>query len=275
MNPERFRIGLCQIAVRLGDRKGNQEQVRRWMERHYVPSELPTALVLPELWDVGYALDSAETLADGDGEEAAAFLGDLARLYGTWFIGGSVMARGKGGLFNRSQVIDDSGSLVAQYDKVHLVPFITPEDRVFSRGEEACLFDFAGMRAGSIICYDVRFPEWGRVYALRGCELLFVTSQWVRSRMDMIHSMVKSRAMENALYVAFVNNVGVTGGLDFGGRSLVCSPDGEVLAEASGDEDGLFVEIDRGRIEEARAFLQVFRKRLPCLYGDLVREDLP
>jgi len=267
----RLRIGLCQIEVKLGDRRENQARVECWMERYYCPSEIPTALVLPELWDVGYALDAAESLADPEGRETAVFLGGLAERYGAWFVGGSVMARGKRGLHNRSQVISPSGELVAFYDKVHLVPFITPEDGVFLRGDRACLFDLEGVPAGSIICYDARFPEWPRVYALRGCKLLFVTSQWVRSRIGMIHSMVRSRATENAMYVVLVNNCGLSGGIDFGGRSLVCGPDGEILAEASGEADGLFVEIDMEKVDEARDFLRIFEKRLPGLYGDLCR----
>lgn len=270
-NGNHLRIGLCQIEVVLGDRKENQARVKAWMEEYYRPSELPTALVLPELWDVGYALDSVKVLADPEGVGAATFLGDLAKEYGIWFIGGSVMVRGKKGCHNRSQVINPRGELVASYDKVHLVPFITPEDGVFTGGDSPCLFDFEGTSAGSIICYDARFPEWARVYALRGCKLLFVTSQWVRTRIGMIHSMIKSRAAENAMYVVLVNNVGLSGGHDFGGQSIVCSPNGDLLAEASGEVDGVFVEIDMDRVDEARDFLQIFDKRLPSLYGDLCR----
>jgi predicted amidohydrolase len=267
-----LRIGLCQIEVELGQRKENQRRVERWMEKFYTPSELPTALVLPELWDVGYALDSVEELADPGGMDSADFLGKLARKYNTWFIGGSVMARDDKGCYNRSQVINPQGELVAFYNKVHLVPFITKEDGVFVRGDSPCLFDFGGVPAGSVVCYDARFPEWVRLYALRGCKLLFVTSQWVRARMDMIHSLIKARAIENAMYVVLVNNCSLAGGIDFGGRSIVCSPDGEILGEASGSEDGVFVEIDTSKVDDTREFLQIFDKRLPELYTELVSE---
>lgn len=265
----RLRIGLCQIEVVYGDRKANQEQVKAWMERYYRPADIPTALILPELWDVGYALDSVEALADPEGQEAAGFLGGLAKAYGTWFIGGSVMARGERGYHNRSQVINPRGELVAAYDKVHLVPFITPEDGVFLRGDRTCLFDLEGTPAGSVVCYDARFPEWIRIYALKGCKILFVTSQWARKRIDMLHALIRARATENAMYVALVNNVGLCGGNDFGGRSIVCSPNGDILAEASGESDGLFVDIDLDVVDETREFLQIFEKRLPQLYGDL------
>lgn len=267
-----LRIGLCQIAVELGQREENRERVRNWIKKYFTPSGLPTALVLPELWDVGYALDSADRLADPEGRGSAEFLGGLAREYNVWFIGGSVMARGEKGFYNRAQVINPLGELVSYYDKVHLVPFITKEDDVFLGGNSPCLFDFAGAASGSVICYDVRFPEWIRLYALKGCKLLFVTSQWTRSRIDMIHTMIRSRAIENAMFVVLVNNCSLAGGIDFGGRSLICSPDGEVLGEASGEEDGIFVEIDLDIVDESRKFLQIFEKRIPALYGELISE---
>ncbi|MGT2832710.1 nitrilase-related carbon-nitrogen hydrolase [Streptococcus halotolerans] len=47
-------------------------------------------LVLPELWDTGYAVSDLEACADTDGREAQVFLSDLARNYRINIIGGSI-----------------------------------------------------------------------------------------------------------------------------------------------------------------------------------------
>ena len=268
---KKFRTGLIQIPVKLGDRKENQDSVRRWMRTYYKPSDTLTAMMLPELWDVGYALDAVPQLADGDAAQATEFLGALAREYNCWFAGGSVMAEVGGKHYNRALVVDPQGKLVTTYDKAHLVPFITVEDGVFEMGDKPCVFDMEGITAGTVICYDIRFPEWIRIYALRGIEVLFICSQWTRNRMDLYNTMIRAHAIENMFYTVAVNNCDYSGNIDFGGGSFVSSPTGEMVAQCSGTLDGQFAEIDATNIDENRRFLKVMEKRRPHLYEELVK----
>ena len=148
-------IGIAQIDICLGDRLRNQARVREWMALCQ-RSPYPTVIVLPEMWDVGYALARKDALADDEGREAAAFLGGLARQYKVWFAGGSVLARTAGGIVNRAQVVDPAGSLVAQYDKVHLVPMMD-EPFHLAGGNARCIVAVAGTTVCCAICYDLRF----------------------------------------------------------------------------------------------------------------------
>lgn len=270
MKEKNIRVAMIQIPVKLGERKTNYETVERWFSKYYSPSETTTACVLPELWDVGYALDSVPALADREGEEAINFLSRLSKKYNCWFTGGSVMAEQNHNYYNRSLIVNPRGELVTLYDKTHLVPFITVEDGVFTHGDKPCLYEVDGIKCGSIICYDIRFPEWIRIYALKGAELLFICSQWTRSRMDLYRTMIRAHAIENMFYTVAVNNCDYSGDIDFGGGSFVSNPSGEVVAECSGTEDGLFATIDVTKLKENRDYLKVFEKRLPHLYGDLV-----
>ncbi|HPF85261.1 MAG TPA: carbon-nitrogen family hydrolase, partial [Aminivibrio sp.] len=77
----KLRVGVLQLDVALGDRERNRKNVEKWMASVSVPSDMPTAVVIPEIWDVGYALDRAAELADPEGRGAAEFLGGLARKY--------------------------------------------------------------------------------------------------------------------------------------------------------------------------------------------------
>jgi predicted amidohydrolase len=272
LNNERiFRTGLVQIPVQYGNRKKNMETIKDWLYKYYQKSDITTALVLPELWDTGYALDSVPELADKEATEATDFLGKLAKEYGCWFTGGSVMTESKGKFYNRSLIINPQGNLVTFYDKVHLVPFITVEDAVFAHGEKTCIFDMDGIKCASLICYDIRFPEWIRIHALKGAEVLFICSQWTASRMDLFRTMIRAHAIENMFYTVSVNNCGNSGGIDFGGESFVCSPTGEVFGECSAEPGWNFVEINVTNIDENRQFLKVFEKRMPHLYQDLTR----
>lgn len=260
-----LRVGLAQIDIRLGDRAANRERVREWMRTCCRPGDTVTAIVLPEIWDVGYAIEEAEKYADREGLSGAEFLSGLAREYGVWFVGGSVLAGTENGPVNRAQVIDPAGSLVGTYDKVHLIPLMD-EQKYLKAGDEKLIFDIAGTTAGCVICYDIRFCEWVRCYALQGTEVLFVSAEWPTIRIDHWKALLRARAIENMMYVVACNRVGNSKNTEFGGTSLVFDPWGEIVYEGSDREEGHFVEIDPGKVKGIRDHLQVFNMRRPELY---------
>jgi predicted amidohydrolase len=262
----KLRVGVLQLDIAIGEKERNYENIAEWMASFYVPSELPTAVVVPEMWNVGYALERAKELADPEGAEAAAFLGDLARKYGVWFVGGSVLAATKKGYANRAQVINPEGKLVAQYDKVHLIRLME-EEKYFTGGRKECLFDLEGAKAGCVICYDIRFCEWVRTYALKGTEVLFVSAQWPSARADHWRTLLRARAIENQMYVVACNRCGTSRETHFGGGSLILGPKGEVFFEGGNGEESAFAAIDLDAVAETRNFLTVFKDRVPQLYS--------
>lgn len=264
----KIRVGILQFDIALGDRERNRETLRRSLTSSLTPSELPTAVVIPEIWDVGYALDSSDELADPEGGGNAAFLGEAAREQGVWFVGGSVLASTPKGFVNRAQVIDPQGQVVDYYDKVHLIRLMD-EDKHFVPGRRMCRFDLAGVQAGCVICYDIRFCEWVRAYAVRGAEVLFVSAQWPLSRIDHWEALLRARAIENQMFVVACNRCGSTGKTRFGGRSMILGPGGETLFRAGDGEEAAFVEIETGEVAKTRAFLTVFKDRVPDLYAPL------
>ena len=81
-----------------------------------------------------------------------------------------------------------------------------------------------------------------------------------------------TRAVENTVYIAFVNKVGVEDEECFWGGSMVISPDGEVIAKAKKMEEELvIVEISTHVIRRARRFssFKEHRKDLHKLLGEL------
>lgn len=260
-----LRVGVMQFRIRAGDRAANQQAVRAWVAEH-CGAPTPTAVVLPEIWDVGYVLDQAETKADPEGRLAAEFLGGLAREYNVWFVGGSVLASSKAGFTNRAQVVNPKGELVASYDKVHLIPLLN-EDKYLVGGNADCLFDIEGNPAGCVICYDIRFCEWIRSYALQGAKVLFISAEWPTVRIDHWRILLQARAVENMMYIVAANCCGESNGTDFGGNSLIFDPWGRVLLECGAEEGGGVVEIDPASVDGIRDHLKVFSVRVPELYS--------
>ena len=260
-----LRVGVMQFRIQAGDRAANQRTVHSWVAGHCgAPS--PTAVVLPEIWDVGYVLNQAAAVADPEGSLAAEFLGGLAREFNVWFVGGSVLAATESGFANRAQVINPKGELVAVYDKVHLIPLLD-EDKYLAGGSRDCLFDIEGSPAGCVICYDIRFCEWIRSYALQGTKVLFVSAEWPTARIDHWRILLQARAVENMMYVVAANACGESAGTDFGGNSLIFDPWGRVLLDCGSDEGGGVVEIDPASVDAVRDHLKVFSVRVPALYS--------
>jgi len=151
------------------------------------------------------------------------------------------------GLYIGLYVIEKDGSILSEYQKSFLWG---REQNYFLPGKRAYepIRTSLGM-IGTLICYDIEFPEPSRLLGLKGAQVLFVPSVWgnrAQSRWDI---QLPARALDNTVFVVGVNNVG-EGAC---GRSKVISPTGKVIAEASGSrEEILFVKLDLGEIKEVR-----------------------
>ena len=89
----------------------------------------------------------------------------------------------------------------------------------------------------------------------------------------------RGHAVANGLPVVAVNRVGYEAstdkpetGIDFWGSSFVAGPQGEVLAEASrNDEEILLADIDLQRSETVRRIWPFLRDRRIDAYGDILK----
>ena len=80
--------------------------------------------------------------------------------------------------------------------------------------------------------------------------------------------LVRVRAAENGVFLAYANAVGEENGLDYvGGRSAIIGPDGEDLARAGDAPVLLHARLERAALQEARAALPYLAERRPELYA--------
>ena len=79
-----------------------------------------------------------------------------------------------------------------------------------------------------------------------------------------------ARALENTVFLAYVNLVGVEDGLQFWGGSRIIAPDGSILAKAKYDEEDLVIgTMDYADLERAEAFVPTLRDLRPELFNFL------
>lgn len=263
-----MKIGCIQMNVGFGKVDENFERAENLIREAAIRGA--EIVVLPEMWNTGYALEKLGELADTNGERTKAFLQGLASELGIHIVGGSVATERDGKFYNTMYVYNREGEMVSEYSKVHLFRLMN-EEKYLEAGDEMNRFTLGDIEAGGVICYDIRFPEWLRAHALAGANVLFVSAQWPTPRIDHWKTLLQARAIENQCFVIAVNRISRKVE-NFNGQSMVIEPWGEVLWTGGEDEELAIVDVDFSKVEEVRGRIPVYDDRRPGLYAGVVEE---
>lgn len=258
-----MRVALAQLDIQFGDPDANYQQVEVAIQR--AAEQTVDVIVLPEMWNTGYALTRLNVVADDDGQRTRQLLSKLARQFRVNIVGGSVAVARDGHYYNEMLVINRHGQLVSQYDKVHRFGLMA-EDRYITAGATENVFELDDVAAMGVICYDIRFPEWLRKQAAQGPRVIFVSAEWPTQRQMQWRLLLQARAIENQAFVVAVNRVGSDPDNQFGGQSLVIDPLGDLLAIGGAHPQLITATLDLAQVERVRGQIPVFEDRRPELY---------
>ena len=179
--------------------------------------------------------------------------------------------------YNTAAVIGPDGEYLGKYRKHH-IPHCAPgfwEKFYFKPGNLGYpVFQTPFGAVGVYICYDRHFPEGARALGLNGAEIVFNPSATVAGLSEYLWKLEQpAHAVANGYFVGAINRVGTeqpwaTG--EFYGQSYFCNPRGQIIAEASRDQDELVIaDLDLEQIREVRDVWQFYRDRRPESYGGL------
>lgn len=168
--------------------------------------------------------------------------------------------------YNTTVFLNRSGELIHTYRKTHLYDaFSFVESDAIAAGDNPYqVVETEFGKIGLMVCYEVRFPEIARQFALQGADILFVPAGWVAGAMKEDHweTLVRARAIENTMFVCAADQVGNI----FAGRSLIVDPMGVVLASAGEEETLIVAELDLDRIQRVRSKLPSVANRRAEFY---------
>lgn len=178
------------------------------------------------------------------------------------------LERRDGGLHNMATVFAPGGEVLADYSKIHLY---NSERGTVVPGDHLSIFELNGMKVGLAICADFGFPELFRAYALKGCDVVAVTSSWAYPDDDLWEICNRARSAENGIYVVSVDRTGPTSrGQVKVGRSMCCDPDGFILANLVEKTDTYFVcTMHRAEVQKRHAAMKWLEWVRPELYPTL------
>ncbi len=258
-------LSLGQMNVTLADPERNLATVRNMAaEAARRGSDI---LVLPELWSTGYDLENAATYATPLDQGIFTETAKTAREQNLHIIGSCLSSMGEGRYGNTAVFFSPTGAILGSYNKVHLFRLME-EEQYLVAGNRLTLVEMAWGSAGLAICYDLRFPELFRAYALAGAQVVFLPAEWPHPRLNHWRTLLGARAIENQFYVVACNRVGVSKGTSFLGHSAVIDPWGETVIEGREGEMLLTAEIDLAKVTEARQKIPILQDRRPDIYGD-------
>ena len=229
-------------------------------------------LIFPELHLTGYTMqDEVFDLAEPILGPCVKRVEKIASEHGLHIVFGMPEESEVKGVIHNTAVLVGPKGLVGRYRKIHLPTHSVFEERRYYRpGQEAPVFDTPLGKIGLTICYDLYFPELTRLQSLAGAELIVCISASPGLRRRFFEGFVLSRAMENAVYLAYVNRVGIEDGNQFWGGSRVVAPGGSVLVQCKYDvEDFQPCKIDLAEVGRARAFIPTIKDLDPQLFDQL------
>jgi N-carbamoylputrescine amidase len=175
--------------------------------------------------------------------------------------------------YDTSPVIDADGALLGRPRMIHITDYAGFHDQdYYTPGDTgAPVFQTRAGRIGVAICYDRHFPEYMRVLALHGADLVLVPQagtlgEWPAG---LFEGEMTVSAFQNGYFIGLCNRVGQDGSLTFAGESFICAPAGTVVARAPRSEEHILIaDVDLNATEQSHARRLFFRHRRPQLYTD-------
>ncbi len=177
--------------------------------------------------------------------------------------------------FDASVVIDTKGEILGVSKMVHIVrtesyyekDYYSPSDGGFK------VYNTPVGNIGIVICFDRHFPESIRTCVLHEADIIVIpTANTKGENLEMFEWELRVQAMQNSVFIAMCNRVGLEGGMDFCGESIIVDPNGEVIKKSNDQEQIVYADLDIGLASNIRNQKPFFRLRRPEVYKDITHQ---
>ena len=268
----KVKIALCQMNV-VDNKDENLKNAERMIEKSV--DENSDFIVLPEMFNCPYSNDKfIEYCEEEKTSKTLLKISNLASKNQVYILAGSIPEKENGKLYNTSYLFNRNGEIIAKHRKMHLfdidvkgkIKFM--ESDVLTAGDDVTIANTEFGKIGIGICYDIRFPELARLMALEGASILFYPGAFNMTTGPAHWELLfRTRALDNQVFC-----VGVAPALNKDasyhsfGHSIITSPWGEVISEATEKEELIISEIDLCEIKKIREELPLLKNKREDIY---------
>ena len=282
-----IKSGLIQMSLPMTEGEGTIKEIMDAMVQKHIPfiedagKQGVQILYLQEIFNTPYFCPGQDNAWYASAEAVPGptteLMQDYAKKYNMVIIVPIYEKEQAGVLYNTAAVIDADGKYLGKYRKNH-IPHTSGfwEKYFFKPGNLGYpIFETKYAKVGLYICYDRHFPDGARCLGLNGAEIVYNPSATVAGLSEYLWKLEQpAHAAANGYFMGCINRVGTEKPWNLGefyGTSYFVNPRGQIIAEASRDQDELLVsEFDLDMIDEVRSTWQFFRDRRPETYDKLV-----
>jgi 5-aminopentanamidase len=255
---ETFRLGVAQSPAEL---TGPRERID-WLANALrgIEGQRIDLLLLPELFLTGYNIgDRVYDWAEPSNGPFAQKIAGLAARFGLAIHYGYA-ERADGVIYGAAQCFGPDRERLGAHRKLILPPGFEADH--FTPGQGCSVFEYRGLKIGTLICYDAEFPEAARHVASLGAGLILVPTALGAQWGWVSRTLIPARGFENGVFLAYANQAGTENGMEYLGESFIVAPGGEELARAGAAPDILIADLDSALVAKAQARLPYLKDRL-------------
>jgi predicted amidohydrolase len=241
------KVAVAQAHLEVGDVPANISETLRLID--LAAKQNAQIIILPELSNSGYVYKNKQELIESlANTNVLKIWEEKSKDLNNIIVAGFAEVQGKK-VYNRSVIIEN-GKILSIYTKAHL---FNDEKNIFTPGDiPSRVIQTSIGKIATMICYDLEFPEFVRLVAQNGVELLCVPTNWPQGSfnrsineprpMELIKAM--SAAATNRIWIALSDRCGDERNISWLEASSVIDPDGWPIVQVGKGSGVAVADID-------------------------------
>ncbi|MGB3508955.1 MAG: carbon-nitrogen hydrolase family protein [Microcoleaceae cyanobacterium] len=234
MQEVKMKVLCLQYKPEFSQKQSNINSVKKLLEQSLLDGV--DIIVIPKFFTTGFPNDKQSVLdwAESIPGPTTDKLATIAREFNAYVIGGTLIEKYDGNLYETCPVFGRKGELMGIYRRIHIGTHHQDIGMLDGIPEDIPVFKTDKGTIGIFIAYDCLFPEIPRVLALKGAEVLFWLGAVDYQKIKIYNEMLNCHAFANHVYVVASNEAGPDdiGKYTFYGDSKIINPMGEITHSA-------------------------------------------
>ena len=268
----KIKLALCQMKV-VDDKDKNIEKAIEMIDKSI--NENADFIVLPEMFNSPYENKKFIEYCENQNDSyTLSKISQIAKSNNVYILAGSIPEEEDGKIYNTSYLFDRNGEIIAKHRKMHLFDIDVKgkiyfkESDTLTAGNDVTIANTEFGKIGIGICYDIRFPELGRLMVEKGASILFYPGAFnLTTGPAHWELLFRSRALDNQVYcVGVAPALDKTANYNSYGHSIITNPWGEVVVEGDYGEEVLIGEIELDEIKRVREELPLLKNKRNDIY---------
>lgn len=256
-----MKLALAQLNIVFEDKAANKKTAKQFIKK--AVCENVDMILFPEMTLTGFSMNPS--YIGEDNNETIIFFKELSIKYkisiGFGYVKGTSHSK------NKYNVVSPQGEELVDYAKIHPFSYGT-ETKFYESGNKINHFQAFDFNITPFICYDLRFPEIFQI-ASKTAMLITVAANWPVQRREHWITLLKARAIENQCYIAGINRVGQSNGLNYSGDSMIVDPLGNIIGNLYMEEGLVISDIYQDEVIVVRKDYKFKEDRKEALYNEL------